>query len=32
MTADEVAEISANLPHSEPRRPELDPVPPRRDA
>jgi aryl-alcohol dehydrogenase-like predicted oxidoreductase len=32
MTADEVAEVSANLPPSEPRRPELDPAPPRRDA
>ena len=30
LTADEVAEISAGLPPSEPRRSELDPSPPRR--
>ena len=31
LTADEVAEISAGLPESEPRRSELDPAPPRRE-
>jgi aryl-alcohol dehydrogenase-like predicted oxidoreductase len=31
LTADEVAEITASLPPSEPRRAELDPVPPRRE-
>ena len=32
LSSDEVAQISAGLPESEPRRPELDPAPPRREG
>ncbi len=32
LSADEMAEISAGLPESEPRRDELDPAPPRREG